>query len=126
MSLPHVYQRVIDLAPEMELVIHGRDGYSIDSADVREQLTLGRAAASDLVIDDPRVNLIHARVVPGAGGGWELRGVGMSAFVLGDMSRVDRIELVPGVSFEVGGTRVECVRPERKREASREKRAEGG
>jgi hypothetical protein len=110
MSQPHVYQRVIDLAPEMQLVIRGRDGSVADCADVREQLTLGRAAASDLVIDDPRVNLIHARVVPGNGGGWELRGVGMSRMILADGSGVDRLELTPGVRFEVGGTGVECVR----------------
>lgn len=114
MAGAHVYQRVIELAPEMELRVRGRDGAVADAVEVREQLTLGRAAASDLVIDDPRVNLIHARVVPGVGGGWELRGVGMSAFVLGDQSRVDRVELVPGVTFEVGGTRVECVRIEKR------------
>jgi hypothetical protein len=106
----HLYQRAIELAPEMELRVRGRDGAVADAAGVREQLTLGRAAASDLVIDDPRVNLIHARVVPGIGGGWELRGVGMAGFVLDDRSRVDRVDLAPGVSFEVGGTRVECVR----------------
>jgi hypothetical protein len=110
MSQPHVYQRVIDLAPEMQLVVRSRDGSVADCADVREQLTLGRAAASDLVIDDPRVNLIHARVVPGNGGGWELRGVGMSRMILADGSGVDRLELTPGVRFEVGGTGVECVR----------------
>ena len=47
----HVYQRAIELAPEMELRVRGRDGAVADSAGVREQLTLGRAAASDLVID---------------------------------------------------------------------------
>ena len=51
-----------------------------------------------------------------------MRGVGMSAFVLGDGGRVDRVELRPGVEFEVGGTRVECVRVEKKSEASGEKR----
>src|SRR5689334_3439759 len=109
MAGTHVYQRVIELAPEMELVVRGRDGRVSDAAEVREQLTLGRAAASDLVSDDPRVNLIPARVVWGIGGGGEPRGVGMSRFVLGDHSHVDRLELTPGVTFEVGGTRVECV-----------------
>jgi hypothetical protein len=126
MSQPHVYQRVIDLAPEMELVIRARDGSACDRADVREQLTLGRAAASDLVIDDPRVNLIHARVVPAAGGGWELRGVGMSRMILGDGSGVDRLELRPGVRFEVGGTRVECVLAEHvKRQKAKVKSEDG-
>jgi hypothetical protein len=124
--MSHVYQRAIELAPEMELRVRGRDGAVSDSVEVREQLTLGRAAASDLVIDDPRVNLIHARVVPGIGGGWDLRGVGMSGFILEDGGRVDRVELRPGVSFDVGGTRVECVRVDVKSQMSNVKSEDAG
>src|SRR4051812_30324259 len=104
--MSHVYQRAIELAPEMELRVRGRDGGVADAAAVREQRSLGRAGARDVVIDDARVILIHARVGRGIGGGWELRGVGMSGFVLSDQSRVDRVELAPGVVFEVGNTRV--------------------
>ena len=52
MSLPHVYQRVIDLAPEMQLVIRARDGSASDSAAVATTLkSLGEAEVKRTTID---------------------------------------------------------------------------
>jgi hypothetical protein len=109
--LPHGCQRAIGLPPEMELRVRraGDQASAVDKQRVREQLTLGRAAASDLIVDDPWVNLIHARVVTGVGGGWELRCVGGGRLTLPDGDVVDRLNLAPGVSFRVGETVVDCV-----------------
>ena len=108
MDLPHGYRRAIELGPEMELRAGRTDG-AIDRQRVREHLTIGRSAASDLVIDHAGVNLIHARVVPGIGGSWELRCVGGARLLLDDQTSVDRMELSPGVTIGVGETRVECA-----------------
>jgi hypothetical protein len=109
MAMTQGYQRVIDLGPEMELRLQRADG-KVEWAKVREHLTIGRSAASEVVIEDAEVNLIHARVVPGVGGRPELRCVGMARLRLGDGSSVDRLDLAPGVSFRLGGVEVECVR----------------
>jgi hypothetical protein len=108
MGMTPVYQRVIDLGPEMELRVKGLGGVG-EAVRVAEHLTIGRSAASDFVIDDSKANLIHARVVPGIGGGHDLRCVGIARLVLEDGLAVDRITLTPGVRFWVGGTVVECV-----------------
>src|SRR4051794_12623514 len=78
---PDLYQRAIDLGPEMELRVRRADG-RLDRARVREGLAVGRSAACGLAVDDPAANMIHARVVPGIGGGWELRGVGAARMLL--------------------------------------------
>jgi hypothetical protein len=106
MGMTPVYQRVIDLGPEMELRVKGSGGEAVR---VAEHLTIGRSAASNFVIDDPKANLIHARVVPGIGGGHDLRCVGIARVVLEDGLAVDRMTLTPGVRFWVGGTVVECL-----------------
>jgi len=108
MNFPHVYQPAFELPPEMELRVLRSAGI-IDRQRVRWQLTLGRSAASDLVIDSAGVNLIHARVVPGLGGNWELKCVGGSRLVLDDFSVVDRLTLSPGITFTVGEKLVECT-----------------
>src|SRR5688572_10806420 len=95
-DMPLGCQRAIGLGPELELRVRQPDG-SVDAERVREQLTLGRAAASDLIIDDPTVNLIHARVVPGIGGAWELRCVGGARMTLEVGGVVDRLLLAPGI-----------------------------
>jgi hypothetical protein len=107
MGMTPVYQRVIALGPEMELRVRGA-GNKREAARVAEHLTIGRSAASDMVIDDARANLIHARVVPGIGGGHDLRCVGIARVVLEDGLAVDRMTLTPGVRFWVGETLVEC------------------
>jgi hypothetical protein len=107
MGMTPVYQRVIDLGPEMELRVKGSGGG--EAVRVAEHLTIGRSAASEFVIDDPKANLIHARVVPGIGGGHDLRCVGIARVVLEDGLAVDRMTLTPGVQFWVGETLVECV-----------------
>jgi hypothetical protein len=107
MGMTPVYQRVIDLGPEMELRVKGSGGG--EAVRVAEHLTIGRSAASNFVIDDPKANLIHARVVPGIGGGHDLRCVGIARVVLEDGLAVDRMTLTPGVRFWVGETLVECV-----------------
>jgi hypothetical protein len=109
MALPHVYQKAIELGPEMELRVMQANG-SVERQQVREHLTIGRSAASDLVIDTAGVNPIHARVVPGIGGQWELKCVGGSRLMLEDFSSVDRVMLAPGVSFCIGEKKIECVR----------------
>jgi len=96
------------LGEGLELRIRGGDG-KVSWVRVAEHLTLGRSAASGVVIDDAGVNLIHARVVAGAGGLHELRCVGMAKLALEDGTRVDRVDLKPGVSFGIGGAWVECV-----------------
>jgi hypothetical protein len=99
----------VDLLGEgLELRVRGGDG-KVSWVRVVEHLTLGRSAASGVVIDDAGVNLIHARVVAGVGGLHELRCVGMAQLVLEDGTRVDRVDLKPGVSFRIGGVSVECV-----------------
>ncbi|MDB5323250.1 MAG: hypothetical protein JWN40_4881, partial [Phycisphaerales bacterium] len=103
MAMTQVYQRVIDLGPEMELRVRGADG-GVERVRVAEHLTIGRSAASNLVVDDPGANLIHARVVAGIGGGHDLRCVGIARVVLEDGLAVDRMTLTPGVWFWVGAT----------------------
>lgn len=106
----HGSQRAIPLPPEMELrVRRPGSGATVDARRVSDRLTLGRAAASDLIVDDPFVNLIHARIVTGVGGGWELRCVGGARLTLPDGDVVDRLMLAPGVRFGVGDSVVECV-----------------
>lgn len=108
MGMMPAYQRVIALGPEMELRVRG-EGKPAEAVRVAEHLTIGRSAASDMVIDDARANLIHARVVPGIGGGHDLRCVGIARVVLENGLAVDRMTLTPGVRFWVGGTVVECL-----------------
>jgi hypothetical protein len=108
MAFPVVYQRAIELGPELELCVRQPDG-SLDRRRVREQLTIGRAAASDLIIDEPGVNLIHARVVPGIGGTHELRCVGGARLRVDD-EIVDRVTLEIGLRVQVGGVEVACER----------------
>jgi len=107
MFVPQVYERAIVLGPEMELRVHGAHG-DVEWVRVAEHLTIGRSAASDLVIEDAAANLIHARVVPGIGGGHDLRCVGVARLVLEDGAAVDRVTLTPGVWFRVGEAVVEC------------------
>jgi hypothetical protein len=109
MFVPRVYERAIVLGPEMELRVRGAHG-GVEWVQVAEHLTIGRSAASDLVIEEEGVNLIHARVVAGVGGNHELRCVGMAKVVLSDGTCVDRLDLAPGVTFGVGAATVECVR----------------
>jgi hypothetical protein len=108
MAFPVVYQRAIELGPELELCVRQPNG-SLDRRRVREQLTIGRAAASDLIIDEPGVNLIHARVVPGIGGTHELRCVGGARLRVDDET-VDRVTLEIGLRLQVGGVEVACER----------------
>lgn len=112
MSGVHYYQSAIELGPEMELRVVQPDG-RVERERVREQLTIGRSAASDLVIDAAGVNLIHARVVPAIGGQWELKCVGGSRLVLDDNSTADRVLLAPGVFFSIGEKSVQCVQMNR-------------
>jgi hypothetical protein len=93
----------------LELRVGGGDEKT-GRAVVVEHLTIGRSAASGLVIDAAGVNLIHARVVVGEYGFPELRGVGAGRMTLADGAEVDRVDLRNGVTFSVGGVRVECVR----------------
>src|SRR4051812_37661696 len=76
-----LHQPVTPLGPDLELRVRRRDG-TVDARRVRLGMTIGRAAASDLTVDDPGANLIHARVVPGVGGGWDLVCVGRSVLAL--------------------------------------------
>jgi hypothetical protein len=108
MAFPVVYQRAIELGPELELCVRQPNG-SLDRRRVREHLTIGRAAASDLIIDEPGVNLIHARVVPGIGGTHELRCVGGARLRVDD-EIVDRVTLEIGLRLQVGGVEVACER----------------
>ena len=108
MPSPVVYQRAIELGPELELCVRQPNG-SLDRRRVREHLTIGRAAASDLIIDEPGVNLIHARVVPGIGGSHELRCVGGARLRVDD-EIVDRVTLKIGLRLQVGGVEVACER----------------
>jgi hypothetical protein len=96
----------------MELRVTQSNG-SVERQRVREHLTIGRSAASDLVIDAVGVNLIHARVVPGIGGQWELKCVGGSRLMLDDFSSADRVMLAPGVVFTIGDKSVQCVQMHR-------------
>jgi hypothetical protein len=102
------YQQVIALPPEMELRVRRPDGRA-DAQRVRDGLSVGRAAASDLVIDQPYVNLIHARVVTGIGGAWELKCVGGARLTLADGTTTDRALLTPGTDLGVGDAIVSCV-----------------
>jgi hypothetical protein len=61
-----------------------------------------------LIVDENEVGLIHARVVPGWGGGFAVRGVGRSRLGLSDGAGVEEIRLTPGVRFYVGEAVVEC------------------
>jgi hypothetical protein len=95
--------------PVLELRVGGVEG-AAGRATVVEHLTIGRSAASGLVIDGPGVNMIHARVVVGECGLPEVRGVGPGRMTLADGAQVDRVDLRNGVKFGVGGVTVECVR----------------
>lgn len=108
MTVPHVYQRAIELGPELELRVRRRGDGRVERARVREGLSVGRSAACGLVVDDKNANMIHARVVPGIGGGYELRCVGMARLMLADYSTIDQLNLRPGMWFHVGDTPVEC------------------
>jgi hypothetical protein len=107
MFVPQVYERAIVLGPEMELRVRGEAGGG-EAVRVAEHLTIGRSAASDLVVEDAAANLIHARVMAGIGGGHDLRCVGVARLVLEDGAAVDRVTLTPGVWFRVGEAVVEC------------------
>jgi hypothetical protein len=113
-------QRAIELGPELELRVRRPDG-SVEGRRVREGMTIGRSAASDLAIDDPGVHLIHARVTAGIGGSHELRCVGGGRLItqadecVECVESVDRLILKVGVEFVVGETKVECGRWERKK-----------
>jgi hypothetical protein len=81
---------------------------------VKEGATIGRSGVCDLVIDEVSVNLIHARVVWGMDGGWDLMCVGRSVVELqdeplGQTCFVDRLALGAGTRFWVGGVEVECA-----------------
>jgi hypothetical protein len=95
---------------------------------VREGLTIGRAAANDLIIDEGEVGLIHARVVSAWGGGYAVRAVGRSRLVLPDGAAMEEIRLTPGVKFYVGDAMVECreVEGEVKAEILEEEGESGG
>jgi hypothetical protein len=107
MTSPHEYERPIDLGPELRLRVRLRNGDE-ESRPVADGLTIGRAAASDLAVDDHEANLIHARVSHAVGGGWELVGVGRSRMILENGNTTARVVLRPGLSFLIGATRVEC------------------
>jgi hypothetical protein len=81
---------------------------------VKEGVTIGRSGVCDLVIDEPGVNLIHARVIWGTDGESDLMCVGRSAVELRDAPLeqtyfVDRLALAAGTRFWVGGVGVECA-----------------
>jgi hypothetical protein len=81
---------------------------------VKEQVTIGRAAACDLIVDEAGVNLIHGRVVVGEDGGWELVCVGRARVELRDSPLrqtyvVDRVGLSGGTKFWISGVEVGCV-----------------
>src|SRR3954465_5132900 len=103
MTHSHDYERPIDLGPELRLRVRLRNGQE-ESRPVAAGLTIGRAAASDLAVDDHEANLIHARVFPAVGGGWELVGVGRSRLILENGNATARVVLRPGLSFLIGGT----------------------
>jgi hypothetical protein len=98
----------IVLGPELELRVQDAQGKVVRKR-VAEHLTIGRSAASNLVVEGPGVNLIHARVFVGNGGCHELRAVGRAWMTLPEGMEVNRITLGPNVSFRIGGVLVECL-----------------
>src|SRR5688572_13078496 len=109
------WEGLSDEAKRLELRVWGAGGREVRRR-IREQLTIGRALACDLVIEGPGVNLIHARVICGVNG-WELDCVGRSRVEVRDeqtreLRSVDRVELGVGVRFWVEGAGVECVEAE--------------
>jgi hypothetical protein len=109
MNVPHVYQRVIELGPQLELRLQRGSG-PVERHRLREHFTIGRSAACDLAIDNPGVNLIHARVVPGIGGRFELRCVGGARLTLKNDTTTDTLTLKIGTTFRIGQTTLECTR----------------
>ena len=97
----------------LELVVRSPGG-RVARHLVKEQVTIGRAAACDLIVEEAGVNLIHGRVVVGEDGGWELVCVGRARVELQDAPLrqtyvVDRVALSAGTKFWISGIEVECV-----------------
>ena len=72
---------------------------------IGERLSIGRAASSDLAIDDPLVSAAHAEVVH-RGGHYVIRDLGSRRGTFVGDARVDEALLEPGVELLIGPTRL--------------------
>jgi hypothetical protein len=70
---------------------------------LRDGLRIGRSAANDLVVDDPRASRRHARIAAAAGG-FAIEDLGSSNGTFVNGERVRRAPLAAGVTVTIGGT----------------------
>ncbi len=93
-----------DGAVHLDLVLGGGERVPLD-----RPLTIGRAPASDLLLDDPSVSRTHARIVVGeAGATLEDAGSSYGTFVDG-RQLAGPVALAPGMRIEVGDRLLEVA-----------------
>ncbi|CDZ56629.1 FHA domain-containing protein [Neorhizobium galegae] len=68
----------------------------------KPELTIGRAPTADIVIDDPFLAPIHARIEKQADGGFVIRRMGLNPIVLRGEALLQTASLRPGDSFRLG------------------------
>src|ERR1700761_938700 len=86
-----------DGAVHLDLVLGGGERVPLD-----RPLAIGRAPASDLLLDDPSVSRTHARILVGEGGvTWEDSGSSYGTFVDG-RQLTGPVTLTPGMRLELG------------------------
>lgn len=78
----------------------------------KEEVWLGRLEQNDVVLVDPGVSRHHAYVMADEQGRVVLRDNQSSNGILVDGSRVDEVELLNGVQFQLGATTFEVLAPE--------------
>ncbi|NUN04331.1 MAG: FHA domain-containing protein [Bdellovibrio sp.] len=75
---------------------------------VAEGVTLGRGGA-DIVVKDPKISALHAKVTLSDAGRWTLLDLDSSNGVYISGRRVKKVSLIPGVIFEIGRTKFKVV-----------------
>lgn len=75
---------------------------------VEDGITLGRGGA-DIVVKDPKISALHAKVTLNEQGRWTLLDLDSSNGLYISGRRVKKVSLIPGVIFEIGRTKFKVV-----------------
>lgn len=94
-----------------EIVVHAPTGTPAVRPLGRQPITLGRAASSDIVLDDVYASDEHAQLLPSGDGGWNVRDLGSTNGTFLNGAKLTRpTPVAAGDQLRLGKTRVEVRR----------------